>query len=247
MSKKSQQRVDKLSRFLVYILGHRPDEFGLVPDKKGFLTYKELLWAIHEEEGWGYVRRSHIREVLLGRDRALFEADDEVIRVRERRWDWEPEQFCPSVPKLLFTPVRRRAHPHIMEKGLQSPEGSFLVFTSDKEMALRIGRRRDPEPVILEVMGHRAHRGDSRFFSFGQLFLIREIRADCIPGPAVPKESVKREGTGKQEKLKLPQSSDVGSFILDPERDPDPARRAGGKKHRGWKEDARKMRRRKNR
>jgi putative RNA 2'-phosphotransferase len=180
-------------------------------------------------------------------DRALFEADDEVIRVRERRWDLDPEQSCPSVPKILFTPVRRRAHPHVMEKGLQSPDGSFLVFTSDKEMALRIGRRRDPEPVILEVMGPRAHRGGSRFFSFGELYLIREVAADCISGPAVPKESLKREGTFKQEKLKPPPPVDAGSFILDPGRDPDPSRRAGKRKHRGWKEDARKMRRRKNR
>jgi len=51
---------------LVYMLGHRPDEFGLVPDSEGFIPYKELLQAIHEEEGWRYVRRSHINEVLFG-------------------------------------------------------------------------------------------------------------------------------------------------------------------------------------
>jgi len=34
-----------------------------------------------------------------------------------------------------------------------------------------------------------------------------------------------------------------GSFSLDPGRDPDPFRRAKGKKRKGWKEDARKMRR----
>jgi len=34
-----------------------------------------------------------------------------------------------------------------------------------------------------------------------------------------------------------------GSFILDPQRDPDPSRKFRGKKQKGWKEASRKMRR----
>ena len=81
-----QHEIDKLGRFLVYILGHRPDEFGLLPDPSGYVPYKSLLQAIHEESGWGYVRRSHINEVLLGKDRPLFEALENRIRVLDRRW-----------------------------------------------------------------------------------------------------------------------------------------------------------------
>jgi hypothetical protein len=72
LQRKSQIRVTDLSRFLIYILAHRPDEFGLVPDPIGFVSMKELLRAIHEEPGWGYVREGHLREVLIGKDRALF-------------------------------------------------------------------------------------------------------------------------------------------------------------------------------
>ena len=75
MTKKSQIKIESLSRFMVYVLGHHPDEFGLVPDLDGFIKIKELLWAIHEEEGWRYVRQSHIREVLLSKERILFEVD----------------------------------------------------------------------------------------------------------------------------------------------------------------------------
>ena len=58
---------------MTYILGHNPDEFGLVPDREGFITFKELLWAFHEEPGWSYVRQSSINEVLLSEDRTSFE------------------------------------------------------------------------------------------------------------------------------------------------------------------------------
>ena len=50
-----QQRQESLARLLVYILCRRPDEFGLVLDATGRLPVRELLWALAQEEGWGYV------------------------------------------------------------------------------------------------------------------------------------------------------------------------------------------------
>ena len=39
----SQQRSPKqLAKFLNYVLGRRPDEFGLVMDKDGFVKIKDL-------------------------------------------------------------------------------------------------------------------------------------------------------------------------------------------------------------
>ena len=72
MKKKTQIRINDLSRFLLYMLGRRPDEFGLVPEGEGWLSFREILRALHEEPGWGYVREIHLREVLTGKDRALF-------------------------------------------------------------------------------------------------------------------------------------------------------------------------------
>ena len=49
MPKKNKRKVTNLSRLMSYVLGNRPDEFGLVPDKEGYITVKELLKAINEE------------------------------------------------------------------------------------------------------------------------------------------------------------------------------------------------------
>ncbi len=229
---------------LVYMLGHRPDEFGLVPDNEGSIPFKELLQAIHEEEGWRYVRRSHINEVLLGKDRLLFESEDEGIRSVERRWELDPHTPA-QVPKILFTAVRRKAHPVVMERGLRAVQGRYLILTPVRDMALRIGLRRDQEPVLLEILPEAAKETRALFFSFGDLFLSPEIPSRFIAGPPVPKEMLER----KKEKVKptektakrLPTPT-PGTFTLDPSRDPDPYRRAKGKKKKGWKENARKMR-----
>ena len=164
MGKRKQQiKVDNLSRFLHYILAHRPDEFGIVPDKEGFVKYKELLQAIHEEPGWSYVRQSHINEVLLGKDRSLFQAEQNRISALERRWCLDLDTPIKALPGVLYIGVRKKAHPVVMEKGLKSHEGGFLVLTPDKNMALRIGKRRDQKPVLLEVMASTAYHQTGMF------------------------------------------------------------------------------------
>ena len=231
---------------LVYMLGHRPDEFGLVPDNEGFIPYKELLQAMHEEEVWRYVRRSHINEVLLGKDRSLFESEDEGIRSVERRWELTPHSPARFPPKILFTAVRRKAHPVVMEKGLRAPQGRYLILTPVREMALKVGRRRDKEPVLLEILADAAKDKRTLFFSFGDLFLSPEIPPRFIAGPPLPKEMLERRKDKEKEKekvIKVLPTPDPGTFTLDPSRDPDPYRRAKGKKKKGWKENARNMRR----
>ena len=241
-----QIKVDNLSRFLIYILGHRPDEFGLVPDREGFVKYKELLQALHEEPGWRYVRQSHINEVLLGKDRPLFQAADNRIRVLEKKWRLDLDTPAKTLPSVLYIVVRKKAHPVVMEKGLIPSEGGYLVLCPDKNMAQRIGSRRDQRPVLLEVMACAAEKQGISFYSFGDLFLGPQIPVRFISGPPVPKEDQesRQEAAVQKEKVRPKQAAfSPGTFVLDISRDPDLKRREKGKKRKGWKEETRKIRR----
>lgn len=233
-----QIKVDDLGRLLVYMLGHKPAEFGLVPSPEGFVPLKELLKAIHEEPGRRHVHRSHINEVLLGKDRFLFEVDGNRIRAVDRKWEQDFESPGPSsLPKILFTAVRRRAQPAAMEKGLKSPAGRYLILSPDEETASKIGKRRDPQPVLLRVEAEKAGKEGVFIHPFDTLFLCEEIPPRYIHGPPVSKETL----AAPVETAYKPETP--GTFPLDSARDPDPYRRARGRKQKGWKEAARKTRR----
>jgi putative RNA 2'-phosphotransferase len=194
------------------------------------------------------VRPSHLNEVLIGENRHLFQAEENRIRVLERRWRLDLETPSSELPKLLYTAVRTRAHPVVMEKGLKPAEGRYIVLSPDQDMARRIGRRRDQIPVLLEVMPVVAKNEGILFYPFGSLFLSPRIPPRFIVGPPIAKESLaSRKDTDTQKEQGTPRPVDFtpGSFTLDISRDPDPYRRAKGKKHKGWKEEAKKMRRRK--
>lgn len=242
MHRKRQIRVDDLTRLLSYILGHRPDEFGLAPEPEGFISYKELLWAVHEESGWGYVKEADIREVLMGEGRTLFDYDESRIRAVDRRWVIETA-FGENLPKILYTAVRKRAHGHAMEKGLVSER--YLVLSPDPEFALKIGRRKDPEAVALEILTSMALERGGSFLFLGDVYLSKEIPAGCITGPPVREEAAPGRKIEKEEKERPGRrESDFmpGSFLLDLQRDPAPHRAGKGKRAKSWKEDARKVR-----
>jgi putative RNA 2'-phosphotransferase len=247
LAKRSQQfRTEKLTDFIIYVLGHHPHEFGLVPDREGYVLYKELLQALHEEPEWRYVRRSHLNEMLMGKDRRLFEASEKGLRVVERRWQFDTGAKQVFAPGLLFTPVRRKAHPVAMEKGLRATGGRFLVLSQDREMARRIGTRKDQSPVILEIMAEKAQSQGIFFSAFGSLFLSRHIPPRFIAGPQVSKDVVAQLEASKpkkEEKKPSPEDFTPGSLILDMKMEPVARKKGRGKKPRGWKEEAKKFRR----
>ncbi len=229
---------------LAYMLGRRPYEFGLVPDETGFIMFRDILQALHEEPGWGYVRQGSINEILMGEDRGLFETAEGRIRAVERAWasDWEDRAELPS--KILFLGIRRKAHPVVMDRGLRMIEGSRYIMSPDRAMAERIGRRRDQQPVILEIMAEAAGSEGVPIRRFGGLFLAEEIPVRFIAGPPVPKRVVRareeKEAKKKEQDL-LPQFN-AGTFLLDMDKAPSPYKKDRGRKKRTWKEDSRKER-----
>jgi putative RNA 2'-phosphotransferase len=204
-----------LAKMLAYVLGRRPDEFGLIPDADGFVKIKDLLKALHEETGWGYVNESHLRQVLITVPAPAFECDAHRIRARLRE-DLPPDPEAERTPKLLYTSIRRRAYPSVHASGIHPSSHPRVILAAQREWAERLGRRIDPEPVILTVNVRTAEERGVAFARFGTgLFLAEEIPAGCFSGPALPADSP--EKTRKPARTDRPagQPTTPGSFALD--------------------------------
>lgn len=134
-----KQQLQPFSRILAYILERHPDEFGLIPDKDGFVTIKELLKAFSETDGWRHIRRSHFNELLLVDPDPPVEIKENRIRAKNR--DQLPAaRPCTDLPRLLYTAIRKKAYPAVKEKGLRATKQSPVVCTADPEAAERLGR-----------------------------------------------------------------------------------------------------------
>lgn len=209
----NSKSIQSLSKLLAYVLGRRPDEFGLVPDQNGYVKIKELLKALHEEEGWRYVRQVHLNEICLTLPAPPIEISEKLIRAKTRENLPQPETD-PDLPKLLYTCIRTKAYVHVHEKGLFPAAATLVTLSSDKDMALRIGRRSDPSPVVLTIhVGQAIDRGVFIYRVGEKLFLADSLPASCINGPPLPKE--KPPAARATEKNQGERSKTPGSYLID--------------------------------
>jgi len=242
MAGKNIRKVDTLSRLLHYILGTRPDEFGLVPDQEGFIPIKELLKVIHEEPHMAYVRESHLKEVILHDSGHVFEVAEGKIRSKKRSFiPLEGQDALPNPPKLLFMGVKRKTYSAVLTHGLLPGAGDHVVMTTDRDLAIRIAHRQDQRPVVFEIRAQAASDSGTAFFPFGDsLYVADRVPAQFIKGPPLPKDLPEQREPARTKKEPAP-----GSFVLDLDKDLDRTRREGAKKKKGWKDEARRDRKRK--
>ena len=233
----------KFAKFIAYVLGRRPDEFGLIPEEEGYFNIKEVLKALHEEEGWRHVRLANLKEVAMTVVPSPIEIQDNRIRAHDRTQ-------LPTItdvlqpPKLLYLAIRNRAYPYVAENGLPAGNRPSLVLSSNEKMALRIGQRRDQHPVMLTVQVAKSLQQGTRFSQYGEhLFLADTIYPNTFSGPPLPKEKPGRIQSGTAPEPTRPKTP--GSYFPDlslPE--PSPRKR---RKEIEWKKDRRKARKHKSR
>ena len=236
----------QLAKFISYMLGRRPDEFGLVPDTDGFVKIKELLKAICEEEGFRYVRRFNIDEILITLPDPLIEISDNLVRVKSR--EHLPERIPASAPpKLLYTCIRRKAYPFVMDKGIFPLGRKHVILSSEKKLAEKIGKRIDQSPVLLTVQTQKSGNNGVIFFQAGDLLFIAEtIPVGCFTGPPLPKE--KPESKKEETLIKEKPKSLQGTFLMDLTDEKDRKQISKHERRRkeiAWKKERKKMKRKK--
>jgi putative RNA 2'-phosphotransferase len=204
-----------LSKFLDYVLGNSPHEFGLVPSESGFFKIKDLMKAIWEEDGFRYVRESHLNEILLTVSDPPFEIHGKLIRSLQ----WKslpgirPDQ---NPPKLLYTCVRKKAHAFSLEKGIFPVGHERVVLSSKPDMAARIGKRFDGDPVMMTVQTVTSMENGVVFYSAGSgLYLADSIPAGSFTGPPAPKEKPFKQKSKNLKEQEEPEIKKPGSYFVD--------------------------------
>ncbi|MFP4453644.1 MAG: RNA 2'-phosphotransferase [Desulfobacterales bacterium] len=249
-----KKQMQQLAKLLSYILEKRPDEFGLIPDDKGYVSIKELLKAISETDSWRHIRRTSIKELMLSEVDCPVEIHENRIRGKNRE-DLPSARICKQPPKTLYTAIRKKAYPIVAEKGISPRADTPVICWSDRKTAERLGKRKDNDPVVLTIHTDKAVQKEVKFLQFGEsLFLADFIPAETFSGLPLPKmpEKAKQEEKGKKEKIKdQKKKTEGGSYQVEPKHidplrteEPKSKKGKGKKKDPSWKKEQRKNRRR---
>ena len=240
-----KKALNRLSKFMAYVLGRHPDEFGLVPDPAGYVQMKELLKAVCEEEGYRHVRKSHLDEILISLPEPPIEIEGTMIRAKHREHLPKPVKTM-TLPKHLYTCIRKRAHPHILENDITPMGIPYVVMSASKEMAERMGKRIDPEPVLLTVQSEKSMERNVQFYRMGDnLFLADTIPCGCFIAPPLPKQPTVMKA--KETDIEKKRDPHPGSYPIMPKHIETRGTHKGKKEDISWKRELRKSRRQKQR
>ena len=224
----------RLLKFLLYVLGERPDEFGLMPDDRGWVDFKDLFAALSQEDGLKGVRERDLQAASVASEKMEIEIDGARVRAAVRRFSPPSPEVDP--PKLLYLCVREKGYPVAVDEGIKPGRGPYLLLSPEKEKALLWGKRRGAE-VLLTVNTKMAGERGASFLRFGEnLYLAAFITQGSFTGPSLQKMVEKKEKKPEKKKPAPTEPPLWGSF--HPDLTGDRREKSGnrGRKKRTWKD-----------
>lgn len=168
--------LERLSRFLSFLLRHRPRDYPLDFDPQGFVSWSDLKEQV--EARFPDVTDEEIRGVIAGSDKKRFEMREDKVRATYGHSfpiDLEGESIEP--PDRLYHGAERNLSETALREGLKPRGRTYVHLSASLEEALAVGQRRDPSPAILVVDSRAAHASGVRFYVSGPLYLADEIPA----------------------------------------------------------------------
>ena len=170
---------ERISRFLSYVLRHRPKEYPLGFDRYGFVSWGEVVHMLQER--FFDITEDDIRNVVLRSDKQRFELKDDKVRATYGHSfpvDLGLEAVEP--PPVLYYGTARDLAQSILRDGLKPRERRYVHLSASEEEARAVGSRRDPAPAVVAVDSKSAHAEGIRFYSSGPLFLTEGVPAKFL-------------------------------------------------------------------
>lgn len=165
---------ERISRFLSYLLRHRPREYPLSFDAQGFVSWRDLVGMVQDR--FQEVTEADILSVVTGGEKKRFELQDDKVRATYGHSfpvDLGLEAVDP--PARLYLGIARDLAQSILRHGLKPRDRRYIHLSSSLEEALATGKKRDPAPAIVVVDAQTAHAEGVRFFPSGPLFLTENV------------------------------------------------------------------------
>ena len=151
-----------LSKFLGYVLRHRPDEAGIELGPGGWVPVDELLAGL--ARAGRPVDRARLEAVVAGGEKRRYEIDGDRIRAAQGHSQPVDLQLEPQrPPDVLYHGTVERFLPSIRAQGLRPGRRTHVHLSADPETARTVGARRG-EPVVLRVDAGGMHAAGTAFF-----------------------------------------------------------------------------------
>jgi putative RNA 2'-phosphotransferase len=158
-------QISDISKFLSYVLRHRPDAIGIAPDREGWVEITALIAAA--AKAGRQLDADLIRTVVETNDKKRFSFSEDGLRIRAAQGHSSKSVNISysekEPPDFLYHGTATRFMESIGKEGLRPGLRHYVHLSPDKQTATTVGRRHG-KPVVLTVAAHAMHEQGYRFF-----------------------------------------------------------------------------------
>jgi putative RNA 2'-phosphotransferase len=176
------KQFSEISKFLSYVLRHRPDSIGITLDLEGWTDISALIAAAANDGK--HIDRDLIRATVTTSDKKRFAISEDGLRIRAAQGhstgsvDIKYVEQIP--PEFLYHGTATRFMESIRKEGLISAARHYVHLSQNEQIALSVGRRHG-KPVVLKIKALFMYTKGFKFFrADNEVWLIEEIPAEFI-------------------------------------------------------------------
>ncbi|QAY59809.1 RNA 2'-phosphotransferase [Microbacterium protaetiae] len=178
-----------LSKTMSHALRHAPEEYGLLLDAAGWADLEKVREAVAKALHTP-ITIDDIERVVAESPKRRFESDGVSIRAAYgHSIDGRIEHpVATEAPAQLFHATAPSVLPAIRTEGLRAMGRQYVHLAVDRDVALRVGKRKASNPVLLTIEAARFRADGHPLFAAGPyIFLADGVAPEYLseePGAA---------------------------------------------------------------
>ena len=172
--------LNKVSKYMSYILRHKPEDAGITLDEHGWASSGELVKAIKKKfPGFG---NTHLMFIVESDEKQRYSFGDGIKKIRANQGHSIPvdlELKAVTPPKYLYHGTARKYEESIERSGLRPKSRQYVHLSADLDTARTVGLRHakdESELVIYRIPALKMHEDGGEFFlSENGVWLTKEV------------------------------------------------------------------------
>ena len=170
---------ERLSRFLTFLLRHKPKEYPLAIDDEGFAPWQAVVDLVQER--FYDVTEGQMRALIAGAEKKRFEIRGDKVRATYgHSFPVDLGGTVSEPPAQLYFGAARDLAQSMLRRGLEPRDRQYVHLSVTAAEAESVARRHDPAPSVLIIDALAAHAEGVRFYESGPLFLVEQVPAKFL-------------------------------------------------------------------
>ena len=168
----------KLRKIVSYALRHAPWEYELELDGEGWVEIEQLLTALRYDTEWKEITENELSKMIEVSDKKRHEILD--VKIRALYGHSVPQKILKessTPPSILYHGTKSYLVQQILSEGIQPMGRQYVHLSVDIDTAEIVGKRKDSDPVILQIQAEQAFNEGIKFYRGNNIVWL----ADHIP------------------------------------------------------------------